>query len=163
VILFKEKEREFRTVNRVYCSNPKCSGFLGPRSNALRPKHFSCQKCQTRTCRGCKAEVIVAEASGSNTVVKHQCMDIDRQLLLLSRKSGWARCPECTRMVELTSGCFHIYCLCNAQFCYVCQKKWRTCTCPSSGRLSLAIAARMRVEIEDDVADDAPEAESGRS
>lgn len=143
VNLFKDKRCEFQTPNRVYCSNPKCNQFLGKRSGKDHPGHFSCKKCSTLTCKGCKIEVGRGEAEGSSGgSAKHLCDDGDRQLQLLSQKTGWARCPKCTRMVELVAGCFHIYCPCKTTFCYICQGKLGKCKCPSSGKISLAIAAR---------------------
>lgn len=151
VTLFKQKQREFRTLHRLYCADPTCSYFLGPRGNILRPTHIPCPKsgCMTRTCSGCRTEV----AAGTS----HQCnREADQQLLSLSRDEGWARCPKCKRMIGLSGGCFHIYCPCKAQFCYICLATWGTCDCPRWGGQRLAVAARKCVNIEQDILEEYP-------
>lgn len=34
------------------------------------------------------------------------------------------RCPECNNFCERSDGCSHMTCMCGAEFCYVCGKKW---------------------------------------
>ncbi|OSX63329.1 hypothetical protein POSPLADRAFT_1080865, partial [Postia placenta MAD-698-R-SB12] len=55
--------------------------------------------------------------------------DADRAVLALGETQGWARCPGCETMIELNHGCFHMTCRCKTEFCYVCQARWKTCTC----------------------------------
>ncbi|KDQ60388.1 hypothetical protein JAAARDRAFT_205343 [Jaapia argillacea MUCL 33604] len=130
VELFREKKREFRTLKRVYCAKPSCSRFLAPVPTGVmkfRSKIYSCS-CGTRTCSQCKAIV--------EPGVKHGCEtnDGNSEVLSLSEKQNWARCPGCQNMVELRSGCYHMTCRCKTEFCYLCQARWKRCGCPQMGR-----------------------------
>ncbi|KAK3833279.1 MAG: hypothetical protein J3R72DRAFT_232149 [Linnemannia gamsii] len=44
-------------------------------------------------------------------------------------ENGWKVCGRCGAVVERISGCVHITCMCRNEFCYTCQKTWRTCVC----------------------------------
>lgn len=44
-------------------------------------------------------------------------------------ENGWKVCSRCGAVVERMSGCIHITCVCRNEFCYTCQKTWRTCNC----------------------------------
>lgn len=108
--LYTRKSEEYSTLKRVYCANPRCSQFLGPQ-RAHFSNIYTCSgpRCNARTCSRCRKEV---KAQGS-----HNCLvdGADKELLTLSKKSGWAQCPGCTRMIELTTGCFHMTCRCKTQ------------------------------------------------
>ncbi|KAI0795416.1 hypothetical protein C8Q75DRAFT_803303 [Abortiporus biennis] len=108
--IFMEKGVEFNTLNRVYCSEPSCSRFLGSRRKGPLPHVYTCfiPSCSTKTC----------EDEGN------------KRVHLLSQKTGWMQCPGCDQMVELRGGCFHITCVCKTQFCYLCGSPWKTCSCP---------------------------------
>lgn len=49
-------------------------------------------------------------------------------------------------MVELSHGCYHMTCLCRAQFCYACSALWKNCDCPQWDEQRLYAAARDRVQ-----------------
>ncbi|EMD34832.1 hypothetical protein CERSUDRAFT_24434, partial [Gelatoporia subvermispora B] len=128
--LFREKSEEFGTLKRVYCADPACSRFLGPQQEStswsLRsPATKACPAagCTTNTCLGCKNKV-----SGP----LHRCAENaqDAQVLGLGHTEGWARCPGCANMIELSLGCYHMTCRCKTEFCYLCKKRWKTCVCP---------------------------------
>lgn len=108
--LYTRKSEEYSTLKRVYCANPRCSQFLGPQ-RAHFSNVYSCtaSRCNTRTCSRCRKEV---KAQGG-----HSCRadGTDKELLSLGKKSGWAQCPGCARMIELTAGCFHMTCRCKTQ------------------------------------------------
>jgi hypothetical protein len=52
-------------------------------------------------------------------------------------------------MIELAHGCYHMTCLCKAEFCYLCQKMWKTCACTQwdEGRLVAAAQARVNAQL----------------
>jgi len=58
----------------------------------------------------------------------------DEKLLQLADQQKWQRCKQCGRLVELSSGCFHMTCLCKNEFCYSCGGSWqggeKACSCP---------------------------------
>ncbi|KAL3453499.1 hypothetical protein BJX65DRAFT_125315 [Aspergillus insuetus] len=47
----------------------------------------------------------------------------------LAKQSGWQQCPQCSHLIELSTGCNHITCRCGFEFCYVCRVKWKKCGC----------------------------------
>ena len=143
---FTEKAKEFSTLKRVYCSNPRCSVFLGPQAEGgswwIIPPIFSCKasNCGTSTCSHCKSRTI----SG----VPHVCQkdQKDEDVLRLGEQSQWARCPGCGSLVELSVGCFHMTCRCKTEFCYLCKAKWKTCQCLQWDERRLLVAAEARVD-----------------
>ena len=143
VATFQEKQVEFSTLKRVYCSSPTCSRFLGPISEGLfASKVYTCPApgCARRTCGKCREQ-----HSGDWT---HACRpDADAaHVLELGRTAGWARCPGCSQMIELHIGCFHMTCRCRTEFCYLCRARWKTCRCPQWDERRLVAAAEARVD-----------------
>jgi hypothetical protein len=135
------KEKESKTVNKVYCSRLTCSRYLGPRS---KDTIMDCpaSDCPTRTCGWCKVEVAFTG------LTSHTCTDdggVDQQLLTVSRYEGWIRCPGCGEMIELDKGCYHVRCRCNTNFCYLCGAIWKTCSCISVLDPGLGRAVEARV------------------
>ncbi|KIJ63803.1 hypothetical protein HYDPIDRAFT_182115 [Hydnomerulius pinastri MD-312] len=136
---FRLKSEEYGTLARVYCAYPKCSRFLGPVLPGANSHVCPAPGCGNRTCRSCRGR---HEGRG------HTCRfdeDAD-QVLALSRASGWARCPGCSQMIELNTGCFHMTCRCRTEFCYLCQARWKTCTCPQWEERRLLATAEQRVD-----------------
>ncbi|BGP14329.1 hypothetical protein JCM10213v2_002276 [Rhodosporidiobolus nylandii] len=139
--LYRSKAIEFGTTNRLYCSTPSCSAFLGeaqPQSKV----GVKCDACQASTCRACKAPwhgVFGLCAAGAD----------DEAAEVLARERGYQRCPGCRRMVELDLGCFHMTCLCSRQFCYLCAADWKNCPCPQWDENRLLRAAQDRVRAEE--------------
>lgn len=116
---YAEKKIEFGTSNRTYCTRSDCSAFV-------RPEHIAgqvanCIKCRTQTCTICKA---LAHAG-------RDCPDDPNTeaVRALARREGWQTCYSCRRLVELNTGCYHMTCLCRAEFCYHCGRRWKTCEC----------------------------------
>lgn len=124
---YREKAAEFSTVRRVYCSKPACSRFLGPRTDSKHAINYYCAVCATRTCSGCRLGVSTGTVGQPHTCRTDRSQ---REVLDLARRRGWTRCPVCDQMIELHSGCYHMTCICAAQFCYVCGSPWKTCPCP---------------------------------
>ncbi|CZT51956.1 uncharacterized protein RSE6_13184 [Rhynchosporium secalis] len=94
---FYEKKTEFETVDRTYCSSPKCSAFLYPVN--IIAEIGTCPMCFTVTCKICKGPAH-----------QHDCPQdaATQQVLQLAAAEGWKRCAHCKRMIELKVGCNHI-------------------------------------------------------
>ncbi|PYI36389.1 hypothetical protein BP00DRAFT_152494 [Aspergillus indologenus CBS 114.80] len=116
---FCEAEIEFTTTDRIYCSNLDCGRFIPPAQITFDMAH--CLACDEMTCSMCKS-------------VFHQGEDCPEDMALeatldLARSEGWQRCFSCRAVVQLGVGCHHITCTCQAQFCYLCGSRWKTCKC----------------------------------
>ncbi|KAF8438887.1 hypothetical protein L210DRAFT_2232242 [Boletus edulis BED1] len=126
IATFQQKQVEYGTLKRVYCSSPVCSRFLGPVSEGVGDQVYTCPAlgCRRRTCAKCRER-----HSGNQS---HVCRPDAgaTQVLELGQASGWARCPGCSHMIELQVGCFHMTCRCETEFCYLCRATWKTCDCP---------------------------------
>lgn len=92
-----EKSMEFRSSDRIYCSQQVCSSFI-PRVN-VTDEQATCEQCGTKTCTICK-----------NNAHDGDCpQDVATQQVLVSaREHGWQRCCKCRRLVELDHGCNHM-------------------------------------------------------
>ncbi|KAI0746963.1 hypothetical protein C8Q80DRAFT_810551 [Daedaleopsis nitida] len=127
---FAERQAEYDTPKRVYCSNPRCSRFLGARDKHIPIRVLTCPAlpCGTRTCARCKARV-------NGPASRHECSHDPghRATLQLGSRLGWVRCPTCEELIERHGGCAHMTCVCGAQFCYRCRALWKTCNCVDWG------------------------------
>ncbi|EUC55666.1 IBR finger protein, putative [Rhizoctonia solani AG-3 Rhs1AP] len=136
---FETKSEEFKTPNRVYCHNSTCSRFLGPAATTEREKSARlCTQCWRTTCSFCK----------SASHASHVPCETDtaaQQVLALGRQEGWQSCPSCHHMVELDTGCYHMTCRCRHEFCYLCARRWKECTCPQWDENRLIAQAERRV------------------
>lgn len=145
VDLFRAKEEEFSTPNRTYCHRPQCSAFLP--AHCIQGNLAACGKCKFKTCVACKGA----------PHVKGECPKdaATQEVLRMAKEQGWQQCKSCKRIVELNTGCYHMStspeqppvsiptarggndhgsdrvtaCLCKAEFCYLCGRKWKTCHC----------------------------------
>jgi hypothetical protein len=95
---FEEKRPELSTPNRTYCHRALCARWISP--TLIRDDIATCSGCGNTTCAICK------QAGHGN----QDCpQDEDVQLLLRAADgSGWQRCHQCRRVVELNTGCNHI-------------------------------------------------------
>ncbi|KAI6138444.1 hypothetical protein EDD17DRAFT_394987 [Pisolithus thermaeus] len=139
---FREKSREFSTLNRVYCAQQTCSRFLGPRTDTTSGTAVYCcpsPNCKTSTCGSCK---------GRYDGWMHTCRQDQgsEQVLGLGNIEGWARCPGCSQVVELSMGCYHMTCRCRTEFCYLCRAKWKMCGCRLWDEQRLLAVAEQRVD-----------------
>lgn len=140
---FETKCREYRVPpeRRAYCSNPRCSAFLGA-STPDQEEDLICGTCRTQTCTLCK------ERSHPNYRCKKSLTQSDIALQTLAQEQNWQTCPGCRAIVSLNYGCYHITCRCKAEFCYVCAAPWKNCTCPNWDEGRLVTDAARRVENE---------------
>jgi hypothetical protein len=92
----KEKAIELSDPDKTYCCNVKCAKYL-PR-NTTRNGVCKCASCGVRTCRKCKKHAHVGKC-----VYK-----LDALLEELAECKKWQRCSNCSRLIELSTGCNHI-------------------------------------------------------
>ncbi|CAG9980506.1 unnamed protein product [Clonostachys byssicola] len=116
---FNEKSIEFTTPNRTYCHIKTCSAFIPPSS--IQGDKAVCRKCNWSTCTHCKGLYHAGFCPQDSAT---------QELLRIAKQNGWQSCQSCHRIVELSTGCNHITCVCKHQFCYVCGMKWKSCKCP---------------------------------
>ena len=94
---FQEKAVEFTTADRIYCHRPTCSTFIPPAS--VDGDRACCPVCNRRTCTICKGKAH-----------REDCPEdpATKQILETAEQRGWKQCPNCTRLVEITTGCNHM-------------------------------------------------------
>ena len=112
--------------NKMHCVNPTCSAFLNLDAVGA---DFACPSCETRMCANCK----VAYHEGMSCAEFKALPEDERGdvslIILACNNQRLARCYCCRRMVQKTNGCNHMTCVCRAQFCFTCNKQWKTCSC----------------------------------
>ncbi|CEL07380.1 hypothetical protein ASPCAL10537 [Aspergillus calidoustus] len=113
---FEDKEIEHKDPYRTYCSNAGCAKYILP--PFVEGYVGTCQSCHSGTCTLCKR----AAHTG-------KCVDEHDEVMNLAKQSGWQQCPQCSHLIELSTGCNHITCRCGFEFCYVCTVKWKKCSC----------------------------------
>lgn len=125
---YRAKRIEFETQisNRIYCCNPHCARFLGPKQRNKSITRRVCEHCGVGTCTRCRA---MAQAEGEDYHVYCVPGEHDQTFLEAVRDAGYQQCFNCHRWVELNFGCNHMTCLCGSEFCYACGRPWKTCTC----------------------------------
>lgn len=99
------KAVEFRTGNRTYCSNQRCSKFIMPYD--IVGLSGKCTACFTLTCIRCK------RATHTGPCDEPQ----DREVLEFTSTQGWRRCYHCRAVIELNTGCNHITLVFSPRFC----------------------------------------------
>ncbi|GAA5992177.1 hypothetical protein JCM10908_001806 [Rhodotorula pacifica] len=99
-------KREFETKNRVYCSEPSCSTFLGGDFKVSK-QDLKCPKCKRMTCSACKAP--------THPETQACAADTDGEAASkLAKQVHGVRCKSCLRVVERFGGCEHVVCRCGA-------------------------------------------------
>ncbi|KAL1719404.1 hypothetical protein EV715DRAFT_272792 [Schizophyllum commune] len=139
---FDARSAELSTpaTRRLYCPNATCSHFLGATDPDGVRSNVRCPRCSTLACSSCKERAHPGAACGENQATE--------AVRALARASGWQTCPKCKNIVELSQGCFHMTCLCRAQFCYLCAVPWKRCSCRQWDEHRLLDTAEQRVENE---------------
>lgn len=116
------EEFETAVMDRVYCSNTKCSIFIPRKDTENRIAH--CEACQSDTCSDCKG----AAHESDDCPLPDQN---EQKILIKSHKEKWQRCTRCGQMCERISGCSRMECLCGYNFCYHCAGPIYSCNgCP---------------------------------
>jgi len=127
---YKEKAAEYAIPagHRWYCPEPRCSKWIRPEKlHRERRSHQTCPHCKAKICSICRS---VAHDGDDDCPLDFGL----NSTLEVAESEGWRRCYSCRTMVELTTGCRHITCRCGAEFCYVCNARWRTCHCTEADK-----------------------------
>ncbi|KAK5736026.1 hypothetical protein LTR17_007697 [Elasticomyces elasticus] len=132
--IFPSWRVEQETQDKTYCPVKGCSTFIPPDTYFWGTA--VCPSCGSSTCVQCK-----------NPLHNGACTETRETgaVRIMAKKQGWQECPGCRSVVELNTGCNHITCLCTAQFCYSCGKKWKTCGCEQWNEDLLLQQARVYV------------------
>ncbi|KAN0093675.1 hypothetical protein V8E51_016859 [Hyaloscypha variabilis] len=96
---FVDKQVEWETRNRVYCSNRNCGAFIRPVN--IRGRDARCTSCRMRTCAECK------KATHAASVPCATDEELRGALNVLER-NRWRRCKGCRNGIERTYGCSHM-------------------------------------------------------
>ncbi|PNP50498.1 hypothetical protein THARTR1_08880 [Trichoderma harzianum] len=146
VHLFRQLSAQYSVHpgERLYCHDPGCSSFIP--AWAIQPAARDednatpvgiCLSCRKATCAAC----------GSRTHRGLPCREEedDEALLDMIDSQGLVSCPECGVVIALRDGCNHMRCLCGAEFCYICGRRWtEQCTCPEYNGFHLRVPVRQR-------------------
>ena len=129
MLAFDKKALEFDTPapDRVYCCRKQCSAFLGHSTSTPVPVSCTNEDCSSQTCGSCRKE-----GHGSTSCPNSEREELEFVKIAddLHEKNGWTRCYSCRHLVEKSEGCYHMTCVCKAQFCYLCGTPWKECDCP---------------------------------
>lgn len=144
-----ERELEMMALpgerERVYCPGDECGAFVGgvERDENSGARVINCPRCERKICTRCQREAHIPSpprsrdtSPGSSSSCQPSAnVDTaeDREFLRSSRQQGWQRCFSCRRIVEVTEGCYHVVCLCQAEWCYKCGNAWRPRSCDCGG------------------------------
>ena len=139
--IYQAKKHEVNTpINmRVYCCNPECAKYLDKRPPVMSISRRMCHDCGWFTCTRCDT---LAQKKDEDYHKDCIAGESDESFLSAVHDAGYQRCYQCNRWVELNWGCFHMTCLCSAQFCYLCGKRWKTCACRQWDEWRLEARAR---------------------
>lgn len=94
---FESKYDELSTQNRTYCHERSCTAFIP--SELHVGDTCSCPKCGKTTCAICKGPSHSGDCPDDEAL---------QQLIEAANVAQWQRCYQCTRFVELDSGCNHM-------------------------------------------------------
>ncbi|KAJ5189222.1 hypothetical protein N7491_005549 [Penicillium cf. griseofulvum] len=103
---YKERKTEVSDSDRTYCSSSTCARYILPQN--IRRGVGICEFCTVRTCTDCKREVHRGGCIYVNDSNAHDEKINDDLLEQLAKKNKWQRCPKCSRIIQLSAGCWHI-------------------------------------------------------
>ncbi|KAI1775105.1 hypothetical protein F4818DRAFT_452035 [Hypoxylon cercidicola] len=87
-------------AGRLYCYNPLCGAYI-PKANH-GPRAGLCMKCDSRTCKTCKAKAHFAACDPAASEANRQA---NEALYSFAKENGWQACPRCRNVVEREGGC----------------------------------------------------------
>ncbi|KAM3553607.1 hypothetical protein MY1884_006586 [Beauveria asiatica] len=131
----RRSEWEVPIAERVYCHVSECSVMIPPKNINLAKRVARCSQNHS-TCTICRRP-----AHGKNECPEDQEMNMTNRL---AEEQGWKRCSKCRALVEHREACQHMTCRCGYQFCYVCCRRWCTCSCTMAQLNELKAAAEVR-------------------
>jgi hypothetical protein len=124
-----QRVSEKAVANKMYCPNAVCSHLM----NLDQLLCFRSSESSVMACVSCEQPICILCKSFAHD---GECQHVDPgdlQLIELAALEGWKRCKSCYTFVSLKHGCNHITCVCNYEFCYVCEEEWtnpKSCPCP---------------------------------
>ncbi|KAJ7857297.1 hypothetical protein B0H14DRAFT_2751532 [Mycena olivaceomarginata] len=115
-----DHQKLLNSIPHLYCPNPKCSAIVQTPEDTENPQ-AECPSCQLLLCVACRI-------AWHNDISCEQYQALppderspeDRLLHELASAKNWRRCPNCSSLVELISGCNHMTCRCGTHFCFKC-------------------------------------------
>ncbi|KAL8143184.1 hypothetical protein V2J09_016216 [Rumex salicifolius] len=143
VVLYDSYEKvtfEARNSAKICCPYPDCLSLFyryastqAGSSSQLHGSCVECPDCQKFICIDCRVPwhtSLNCEEYQNLPLDQRDAMDIT-----FAQDRQWRHCPQCSRMIELTQGCYHITCGCTHEFCYSCGAEYRDgqqgCQCPN--------------------------------
>lgn len=129
-------------------TNKRCSRFIN--LDNLSPlminadSSFLCPGCGTQLCSSCRTSHRNLTCAQYLALPETERSPDDLAFFALATDHSYSRCMQCLSFVELTQGCNHIQCVCRYNFCYMCRKPWKTCSCPLWQERYVITEARIR-------------------
>lgn len=137
------KEATIPAPEKVYCPSPTCAALMSrsevkdfSKTSVVRQEQLGasrCVKCRGLFCIDCKAPWHSSMSCKAYRHHQSNSNNADTKLKSLATRKRWRQCSNCSNMVELAHGCYHITCRCGHGFCYTCGAEWKdkkpTCSC----------------------------------
>ncbi|KAI6849897.1 hypothetical protein KC332_g3618 [Hortaea werneckii] len=89
---FEAKKEELGNKNRIYCTRPTCSAFIG--TDHRNERVAVCPDCKSETCMACKGPMHEDECPVDEAL---------ESVLKLAGDEDWQRCPDCKGVPALQS------------------------------------------------------------
>ncbi|KAJ7151190.1 hypothetical protein C8R46DRAFT_1008020 [Mycena filopes] len=116
-----DHQKLLNSIPHMYCPNPKCSAIVQTPEDTTDPQAV-CPSCQLLMCVACRvAWHSEISCEQYQALPPDERSPEDRLLFELAKAKHWRRCPNCSSLVELVSGCNHMTCRCGTHFCYRCS------------------------------------------
>lgn len=96
-VLFIQKDREYRSIERLYCHDVRCQQLI--QLSPIRHGKVHCEKCGLDTCTRCKGNA--HDGICPKDPAHEDFMEAVAQ-------AGFQQCSKCSRVIEKVSGCNHI-------------------------------------------------------
>nr|XP_019068489.1 E3 ubiquitin-protein ligase RNF144A-like [Solanum lycopersicum] len=114
-----------------YCPNRNCSALILDECGGFATRS-KCPSCKKLFCFQCKLPWHAGFQCEQSGALRDKN---DVAFSKLAEGEKWQRCPKCRSFVQLSEGCRHITCRCQANFCYDCgmlfDKSHGLCACDS--------------------------------